>query len=308
MRTLFRGHTSGVAIAGLVATAALLAGCGSSSGDSANGSGADDGNSNGDGASSSALRLPGELGDADTVDVAMVSDYPPMSYMEGGEIVGFHVDLLDAIADVLGTEFNYKDTSFASLIPELQSGRVPMAVGGTTDTEANQAVTTLVDYAKQSSRLTVLPGNPEGIQGLDTACGKKVGALAGSPVVQDLLDTASADCEDAGNEPIDWSAFPSADQSALALTSGRVDATLDSTFGQIYRIENGQDIEVVGPEYLQLPIGIQVAKDNTELAEVLRDAMQTLIDDGTYADILEEHGLSNAGITSATINAGNYEG
>jgi polar amino acid transport system substrate-binding protein len=231
-----------------------------------------------------------------------------MSYMdENRKIIGFHVDLLDAMAVALGTKFSYKDTSFASLIPELQSGRVPIAVGGTTDTEKNQAVTTLVDYAYQSSRLTVTPGNPANIQGLDTACGKKIGALAGSPVVQDLLDTASADCVKASKPRIDWSAFKSADQSALALTSGRVDATLDSTFGQTYRVKQGQKIEIVGPKYLQLPIGFQVAKDQIELAKALQSALQSVIDDGSYAKILAKRDIGFAAIEVATINAGKYK-
>ncbi|NJC62990.1 ABC transporter substrate-binding protein [Planosporangium flavigriseum] len=289
----------------LAVTAALASACASSTESNSGGSSdtASAGSSAGGGALNS--KLPADLRGKDSIDVAIVTDYPPMSYMDKDrKIIGFHVDLLNAIAGALGTKFNYKDTSFASLIPELQSARVPMALGGTTDTDKNQAVVTLVDYAFQSSRLTVIPGNPANIQGLDTACGKRVGALAGSPVVQDLLDTASAECVKAGKPKIDWSAFKSADQSALALTSGRVDATLDSTFGQTYRVKEGQKIEIVGPKYLQLPIGIQVAKDNLELAKALHAALQSLIDSGEYKKILEKWGIADAAIPAATINAG----
>ncbi|QXJ21353.1 ABC transporter substrate-binding protein [Actinomadura graeca] len=249
-------------------------------------------------------KLPPDLRAKGSVDVAAVSDYPPLSFSGEGSttIVGFNIDFLNAAGRLLGLTFNPKDTSFDSLIPSLQSGRVVLASGGATDTLEAEKATILVDYLKTGAQLSVKPGNPKKITSLDAACGQKVATLAGSVRYMTALQAATKKCQDSGKPPIQISTFKTADQGMLALTSGRVDAKFDSSIAAAYRIEVGQKIELAGPAYLQTHIGFQVAKGRMPLALALQDTFQKLIDNGTYKTLLDKWKIRGA-VDRIEINA-----
>lgn len=45
-------------------------------------------------------------------------------------------------------------------------------------------------------------------------------------------------------------------------------------------------------------------KENTELTEAVRAALQKLMDDGTYDEILAKYGLQDGSIAEAIVNGG----
>jgi polar amino acid transport system substrate-binding protein len=51
------------------------------------------------------------------------------------------------------------------------------------------------------------------------------------------------------------------------------------------------------------PYGVVIEKDS-DLIEAIQAAMQAIIDDGTYEDILSEWGVEGGAVDEATINAG----
>lgn len=59
--------------------------------------------------------------------VALSADYPPFEYVKNGKIVGFDVDLSDAIGGELGRDVLFKDMAFAAILPALSGGMVDMA-------------------------------------------------------------------------------------------------------------------------------------------------------------------------------------
>ena len=66
----------------------------------------------------------------------------------------------------------------------------------------------------------------------------------------------------------------------------------------------GNDFEVVGEQIDAGPYGIAVAKDNTELRDALKDALDAIIKNGEYDKVLEKWGVEDGAVTEATINAG----
>lgn len=310
-------HLRGVRVATVTAAAAclsLLAACSSSGTSSNNNSGTNAANSaagspvaapaTGGSAAAGAgkVSLPADLAGKGTIDVAGVSDYPPMSFSENGKIVGFNVDLLNAAAGVLGTKFNIVDTAFDDLIPSIKSGRVLIGEGGATDLKTGEQQTTFVDYLEVGTQIIVPKGNPKKVSGPDTLCGLSVGVLAGTPDYIDALTKFSNDCKSAGKPGIKQSTFKTADQAVLALTSGRLDAEYDSNVVQAYRVSQHMPVETVGDVMFKFPIGFQVVKDRPDLAQALEKAIQVLIDNGTYKSLVAKWNLGGSEAKSATIN------
>ncbi|MFB3160411.1 transporter substrate-binding domain-containing protein [Neobacillus sp. 179-C4.2 HS] len=77
-------------------------------------------------------------GDKKTLVMATSADYAPFEYIESDksdEIIGFDVDLANAIAGKLGYEVEVKDMDFGGLIQSLKSGQADFVLAGMTPTE-----------------------------------------------------------------------------------------------------------------------------------------------------------------------------
>ncbi|MDQ4005825.1 MAG: transporter substrate-binding domain-containing protein, partial [Actinomycetota bacterium] len=66
----------------------------------------------------------------------------------------------------------------------------------------------------------------------------------------------------------------------------------------------GNDFEVVGVQIQAGPLGMAVAKDNSGLRDALQLALQAIIDDGSYARLIEKYQTPLGAVESATVNAG----
>ncbi len=55
--------------------------------------------------------------------------------MNSGEIVGFDVDMMNAVCDVLGMELEIENMEFDSIIAAVDSGKADVGVAGLTVTE-----------------------------------------------------------------------------------------------------------------------------------------------------------------------------
>lgn len=72
--------------------------------------------------------------------MATNAEFPPYEERQGGDIVGFDVDMMNAVCDYLNYELLIEDMAFDSVIPAVQSGKADVGVAGlsvTPDREKN---------------------------------------------------------------------------------------------------------------------------------------------------------------------------
>jgi len=83
--------------------------------------------------------------------------FPPFENVEGGEVVGFDVDLMNAIGEKLGVDVEFKSYKFDALITGLQAGtEFDMAASAMTITdERKQSVDFSDPYINSDQSLTV---------------------------------------------------------------------------------------------------------------------------------------------------------
>ena len=98
------------------------------------------------------------------------------------------------------------------------------------------------------------------------------------------------------------------DRLALLLRTGRAAAVL-SDYPPAAHVSTDQRTSAhyqlaASTQYEPSPYGIAVAKDQTELRDVLRDALERVMRSGEYADVLQRWGVPSGALESATINAG----
>jgi polar amino acid transport system substrate-binding protein len=133
----------------------------------------------------------------------------------GGALVGFEVDLADALARALGVRARFVQSDWSTLIPSLERGTFDMALNGIEVTPALAArVAFSRPYYRFAERLVARQGDAR-VRDLSSLAGLRVGTLAGS------LSWQLA--REAGAQAIPYEGV---DEPFVDLAHGRIDAVL----------------------------------------------------------------------------------
>ena len=258
--------------------------------------------------------LPPDVRDAGVIRVATDVPYAPFEMFASdgsSEIVGLDYDLGQALAGTLGVRFDFGQQAFDGIIPAIQARKFDIVMSAMTDTTERQGVLDFVDYSVSGSGILVSKGNPHGIGTLTDLCGRNVAVQSGSKQAK-MLTAEDNPCRAAGRPDAVVAQKPKETDAQLALMSGQVVADFmdKPAAGFAARTANsGSLFEVVDDAKAPggtdaTPNGIGIGKGRPELTEAIRGALQRLIDDGTYAAILDAWGESGIAIEKATVNAG----
>ncbi|MFZ7945163.1 transporter substrate-binding domain-containing protein [Neobacillus sp. 19] len=121
-------------------------------------------------------------GDKKVLVMATSADYPPFEYVETGksdDIIGFDVDLANALAKKLGYEVKVKDMDFSGLVQSLKSGQADFVLAGMSPTEKRKKNVDFSDIYYTASHL-IISKKDSGIETLEDLKGKTVGVQLGS--------------------------------------------------------------------------------------------------------------------------------
>jgi polar amino acid transport system substrate-binding protein len=225
--------------------------------------------------------------------------YPPMEFFEGSEPIGADIDIARAIAENLGREAEFSNIGFDGIIAALLGNQCDAIIASMNVTPERSEQVDFVPYLEMGQSLVVPTGNPLGIVNLESLCGVAVGAQVGTTFLE-ALEAASAACEEAGNEPIAITGFPSDTDGILALQADRVDAHMtDSPVAAYYIAQANGALEIGGEVVDPILVGIAFNKDNTELRDQVQTAVDALYADGTMMDILGEWQLQDFALPEA---------
>jgi polar amino acid transport system substrate-binding protein len=253
--------------------------------------------------------VPADIADAGLITVGSnVQSAPNNFYAEDGStVIGSDHDLITAIGAKLGLDVEYSNLDFASLITSLQSGRVDVTIAAMNDTAERQASIDFVDYLTSGITLMVQKGNPAKITGPDTLCGKSIAVVTGTSQ-QTFAEATSASCVADGEKAVEIAVTDSDAQNQTQLRTGRIDAIVNDLPSAVYiskTTKDGKAFEVVPGDVIDgAPYGIGVNKDNPELRDAIAAALDSIIDDGTYGDILDAWGIESGEVTEAVVNGG----
>ena len=247
-----------------------------------------------------AATLPEDIRSSGKLVVGVNLPYAPNEFKdEKGTIVGFDVDLLNAVAATLGLTTDYREADFAKIIPSIQQGTYNVGMSSFTDTKERQKSVDFVDYFSAGILWAQRPGSS--IDPND-ACGKKVAVQATTTEETDELPAKSKKCVDAGKPEIQIVKFDGQDAATNAVVLGQVDAMSADSPVTAYAIKqsNGK-LEAAGEISEAAPYGWPVAKDSP-LAQSLVKALAHLIETGEYKTIATNWGVENGMIDKPVIN------
>jgi polar amino acid transport system substrate-binding protein len=255
-------------------------------------------------------RLPEAVRSAGVIRVATDASYAPASYFgpDGRTIIGFEPDLAAALGQVLGVRFEFINVDFQSVLSRLAAHQVDVVISAMTDTTDREKQVDFINYFTAGTAILVQRGNPQAITNLKDLCGKTVAVEEGTVQV-DLLQRNSRGCP---GVPINIKTYPTNSDALLELRTGRAAAVLNdyppAAFSASDTKTRGNYQLASDTQYEPGAYGVAIAKDRSDLRDVLRDALQQLIRNGVYAEVLHRWSVTEGALKTATINNGLVHG
>ncbi|MCV9888221.1 transporter substrate-binding domain-containing protein [Metabacillus halosaccharovorans] len=120
--------------------------------------------------------------DKKVLKMATSADYPPFEYIDtakGSDIIGFDIDLVNALAEKTGYEVEIQDMDFNSLIPALQAKQIDIVLSGMTPTPEREENVDFSDVYYSAKHMIVSLKDKE-IKTVEELEGKTIGVQLGS--------------------------------------------------------------------------------------------------------------------------------
>jgi polar amino acid transport system substrate-binding protein len=243
--------------------------------------------------------VPAEIAKKGTLAVGTDPTYAPNEFQgDADKIIGFDIDLFNAVTDKLGLKAEYQASTFDNIIPGVQGGSYDVGVSSFTDNPEREQVVDMVTYFEAGTQWAMAAG---GDIDPDKPCGLTVAVQTGTVQVDDIT-ARSEKCTANGDDPVDIKQFDDQGQATNAVAVGQAQAVLADSPVMAYAVQQSNGaLELAGDVYEAAPYGYVVAKDNG-LSKAIQAAVQSLIDDGTYGDILKDWGLDDGAVSKSEIN------
>ena len=297
---MFRTPNVRRAFSTLIAVAAVTvstAACGSES----NGTGSSSPVSSTSADISLADKVPADIKAAGTLAIGTDSSYAPNEFLDsdGKTVIGFDVDLFNAVAQKLGLTTSWQSATFESIIPGVSSGKYNVGISSFTINADREKEVTMISYFNAGTQWAAKAGTT--IDRGDV-CGRKVAVQTATVQVKDL-NARTKKCTDAGKAKITIDQYQKQSDATNAVVTGKDDAMLADSPVVAYAVKQTKgQLTLLGDIYDSAPYGYAVAKGQTEFATVIAQAVQALIADGTYKTILDKWGVGAGAISKPAVN------
>ncbi len=224
--------------------------------------------------------------DADSEKVyvfASDATWPPMEYVdEDGDIVGFDMDLLAAVADAAGFEYEVQNSAWDGIFAGLANGAYDGIISSVTITAERAAKMDFSDPYINAGQILIVPAGYSGGDMLEDFVGKKVGVQQGT--TGDFAVEAVSD--------IDRRAYDDVGLAVEDMVNGNLDAVVcDSVTAIDYVAANPAfegKLEILGSPFTEEEFGIAIQKGDAELLALINDGLAKVFADGTQAKLVEK--------------------
>ena len=215
-----------------------------------------------------------------TLTVATEGTYRPFSYNdESGALVGYDVEIIEAVADELGLDIAFQQTQWDAIFAGLDAGRFDLIANQVSINPEREARYLFSEAYTVSPSVVVVKEGDDSIASFDD--------LAGKRTAQSLSSNFYTLAQDAGAtvEAVEgWA------QAVTLLEQGRVDATVNDELTFLdYEKTNGPTGLKIAAETDPARSAFALTKDKTALVEAIDGALATLRADGTLAKISEKY-------------------
>lgn len=222
-----------------------------------------------------------EIKSAGVIKIGTEGTYAPFTYHDAaGKLVGFDVEIGEAIAKKLGVKAEFLEGKWDGLIAGLDAKRYDTVINQVGITEARKAKYDFSEPYIASKAVLIVKGDNDEIKGFADLKGKKS--------AQSLSSNFGKIAQSNGAELVGTDGF---DQSIQLLLSGRADATVNDSLSFLDFKKHKPDANVkIAAEQADADFsGIIIRKGEPELLAEINKALEAIKADGTYKQIADKY-------------------
>lgn len=234
-----------------------------------------------------------EEGGAKKLVVGFDADFPPYGYKDGGEYVGFDLDLARAVCEKKGWVFVANPINWDAKDIELNSGAIDCIWNGFTIEGREEAYTFSAPYVDNSQVVLVAADSP--IASLDDLVGKKVGVQIETPVHKAFAPGGSL--RKLGSKFGELVIEPNYNQLVNELSMGAIDAVaLDIGVAKKKMVDLPGKFKLLDEILMKETYGIGFKRGNTALRDEVEAALRELAAEGKLLSIADKYGIEHDAI------------
>ena len=237
----------------------------------------------------------GAKAEGDKFIVGFDASFPPYGYKnEDGEYVGFDLDLAQEVCKRNGWEYQARPIDWDAKDMELNSGTIDCIWNGFTITGREDEYTWSDPYV-DNSQVVVVKADSD-IQELDDLADKTVVVQTDSSALAAFTSEDATEENKALAESFkELRQEPDYNTAFLNMESGSVDAVCMDLGVAAYQIQSrGDGYRMLDQQISTEQYAVGFKKGNTALRDQVQDALDAMVEDGTFDKIAEKWGLSDA--------------
>ncbi len=217
------------------------------------------------------------------ITIAMEGTWAPWTYHdEEDNLVGYDVEVGQAIAEKLGVEADFVEGEWDGLLAGLDAGRYDIMINGVDITPERMEAYDFSDPYAYNRTAVIVRGDNDTIQSLED--------LEGMHTANTISSTYAELAEQYGAEV---TGVDDLNQTFELLLAGRIDATLNAevTYYDYMNAHPEADIKIAAltEEASEVAIPMRKGEETTSLREAINQALAELSEDGTLSTLSEKY-------------------
>jgi len=218
---------------------------------------------------------------AGALKIGTEGTYAPFTYHDtDGKLVGFDVEIGEAIAKKLGVKAEFLEGKWDGLIAGLDANRYDAVINQVGITEARKQKYDFSEPYIASKAVLIVRADDESIKGFADLKGKKS--------AQSLTSNFGKLAQEAGAELVGTDGF---DQSIQLVLTGRADATINDSlsFLDFKKHKPDANVKIAAEQANADYSGVIIRQGEPELLEAINKALADIKTDGTYQAISDKY-------------------
>ena len=218
---------------------------------------------------------------AGVLKIGTEGTYPPFTYHDkAGKLVGFDVEIGEAVAQKIGVKAEFLEGKWDGLIAGLDAQRYDAVINQVGITDARKQKYDFSDPYIASKAVLIVRADDDSI--------KAFGDLKGKKAAQSLTSNFGKLAEQSGAELVGTDGF---DQSIQLVMTGRADATINDSlsFLDFKKHKPDANVKIVAEVADADHSGIIMRKGEPELQSAINKALAEIKADGTYQKIADTY-------------------
>lgn len=236
--------------------------------------------------STDAIAVP-DLGGRSLV-IGSDTTYPPMEYVDNDrKIVGFDVDMMNAVAELINAEIEFVTfPNFDAIFAALANGEFDVVVSSVSVTEERRNIIDFSDPYLNIGQVIAVSADNETITSADNLTSAElVGVQGGTTGEQAALEAGVSEDQIKRYDTIDL-AFQD-------LANGAIDAVIADGPPTAEYTAQIEGIKAVGEPFTTEDYAIALQQGDEELLLAINAALQQMKDDGTLQSLMEKWNLQD---------------